>query len=152
MRSLPPPQDVTSSIEGIYTRLLVVRDLASGYVLVAIPALEESAAFVLHVLESLFRWFGPPLVLKSDNGGPFIADEVKAFLRARGGRIPAPGLPATTARSKPGSARSGSARSGRPHPMIAPASGPVTTSKPPSRMRVSFAWMPESRIHRGQAG
>ncbi len=71
-----PPQP----IEGLYKKLLVVRDLASGYVLVAIPALEESANVVLGVLGSLFRWFGPPLVLKSDNGAPFIDDQVKAFL------------------------------------------------------------------------
>ena len=68
-------------IEGLYTRLLVVRDLASGCVLVAIPAIEETAALVLRVLESLFRGFGRPLVLKSDNGPPFIAEEVKDLLR-----------------------------------------------------------------------
>lgn len=71
-------------IEGLYTRLLVVRDLASGCVLVAIPVLEESASLVIRVLESLFRWFGRPLVLKSDNGSPFVAEDVKAFLRREG--------------------------------------------------------------------
>jgi transposase InsO family protein len=68
-------------IEGIYTHLLVVRDLPSGYVLIAIPTIAESATLVVHVLASLFKWFGVPLVLKSDNGGPFITDEVKALLR-----------------------------------------------------------------------
>jgi transposase InsO family protein len=77
-----PPQP----IEGLYTRLFVVRDLASGCVLVAIPALEESATLVIRVLESLFRWFGRPLVLKSDNGSPFIAEDVKDFLRREGVR------------------------------------------------------------------
>lgn len=71
-------------IEGLYTRLLVVRDLASGCVLVAIPTLQESAALVVRVLESLFRWFGKPLVLKSDNGSPFTAQEVKDLLRREG--------------------------------------------------------------------
>jgi transposase InsO family protein len=73
-------------IEGLYTRLLVVRDLASGCVLIAIPALAENAILVVRVLESLFRWFGKPLVLKCDNGSPFIAGEVKDFLRREGVR------------------------------------------------------------------
>ena len=68
-------------IEGLYKRLLVVRDLASGHILVAIPTIEETATLVVRVLESLFRWFGKPLVLKSDNGSPFIAEEVKDLLR-----------------------------------------------------------------------
>jgi hypothetical protein len=68
-------------LEGIYTHLLVVRDLPSGYVLIAIPTIAESATLVVHVLASIFKWFGVPLVLKSDNGGPFITDEVKALLR-----------------------------------------------------------------------
>jgi putative transposase len=71
-------------IEGMYTRLLVVRDLASGYVLMAIPTPQESTTLVAHLLASLFRWFGAPLVLKCDNGGPFITDEVKAVLREYG--------------------------------------------------------------------
>jgi transposase InsO family protein len=68
-------------IEGIYTHLLLVRDLPSGYVLIAIPTIGESASLVVHVLASLFRWIGVPLVLKADNGGPFITDDVKALLR-----------------------------------------------------------------------
>ena len=77
------------------THLLVVRDLASGNVLLATPAPGESASLVVTVLASLFRWFGAPLVLKLDNGGPFITDEIKDLLR-RHGVLPLyspPGLP-----------------------------------------------------------
>jgi putative transposase len=71
-------------IEKHYTHMLTVRDLPSGYVLMAIPTHEQSAAIVLYVLVSLFKWFGVPLVIKFDNGGPFITDEVKALLRKHG--------------------------------------------------------------------
>ena len=76
--------DPPAAIEGLYTKLLVVRDLASGYVLIAIPAMAESASLVVRVLESLFKWLGRPLVLKSDNGGPFVDAEVKALLANQG--------------------------------------------------------------------
>jgi putative transposase len=75
-----PPE----AIERIYTHLLVVRDLASGNVLLAIPTPGESATLVVRVLASLSRWFGAPLVLKLDNGGPFVTDELKALLRQHG--------------------------------------------------------------------
>jgi transposase InsO family protein len=75
-----PPE----TIERIYTHLLIVRDLASGKVLLAIPTPGESATLVITVLASLFRWFGAPLVLKLDNGGPFITDELKDLLRQHG--------------------------------------------------------------------
>lgn len=52
--------------------------------LVAIPTLAESASLVVRILESLFKWCGPPLVIKCDNGGPFIDEEVKALLQLHG--------------------------------------------------------------------
>ncbi len=76
--------DPPEPIEGLYKKLLVVRDLASGKILIAIPAVEASAKLVIAILESLFRWLGPPLVIKCDNGSAFIADEVKACLREHG--------------------------------------------------------------------
>ena len=76
--------DPPAAIEGMYKKLFVVRDLASGYVLLAIPALAESASLVVRLLESLFKWFGKPLVLKSDNGGPFVSEEVQRFLEREG--------------------------------------------------------------------
>jgi transposase InsO family protein len=76
--------DPPAAIEGLYPKLLVVRDLASGYALLAIPAMEATATLVVRILESLFKWFGPPLVLKSDNGGPFVDASVKALLARHG--------------------------------------------------------------------
>jgi transposase InsO family protein len=75
-----PPQP----IEGLYTHLLLVRDLPSGFILMAIPTYGQSTTVVVHILASLFRWFGAPLVIKMDNGGPFITDEVKDLLREHG--------------------------------------------------------------------
>jgi transposase InsO family protein len=67
-------------IEGIYHRLLAVRDLASGCQLLWLPVLDETAPTAGAALEWLFRAWGAPLVLKSDNGSAFIASEVEALL------------------------------------------------------------------------
>jgi transposase len=71
-----PPQP----IEGSYARLLAVRDLASGYQLLWLPVSDESAATALAALEGLFRALGAPLVLKSDNGSAFLAEEFATLL------------------------------------------------------------------------
>lgn len=76
--------DPPAAIEGMYKKLFVVRDLASGYVLLAIPTMGESASLVVRILASLFKWLGKPLVLKCDNGGPFVAEEVQHFLEREG--------------------------------------------------------------------
>jgi transposase InsO family protein len=76
--------DPPGMIEGLYETLLVVRDLASGYVLCAMPTLGERTTAVVGVLESLFRCQGRPLVLKSDNGSAFVAEEVKQLLERHG--------------------------------------------------------------------
>jgi transposase InsO family protein len=73
-----PPQP----IEGTYTRLLVVRDLASGCQLLWLPVPDESAATAAAALTALFRQHGPPLVLKSDNGSAFSAADVATVLTA----------------------------------------------------------------------
>ena len=51
---------------------------------VAIPAIAASATLVIRVLESLFKWFGKPLVIKCDNDGAFV-DEEGARLAREGG-------------------------------------------------------------------
>ena len=79
--------DLPAPIEGLYEKLFIVRDLASGYVVLAIPAWKESAHLVIQMLATLFKWLGKPLVVKADNGGSFISDELKAFLEAAGVRI-----------------------------------------------------------------
>jgi hypothetical protein len=76
--------DPPAPIEKLYKKIFVIRDLASGDVLLAIPTPEESATLVRRVLGSLFKWFGKPLVIKADNGGPFVSEELKAFLQSEG--------------------------------------------------------------------
>ena len=56
---------------------LVVRDLASHYVLAVVPAESESAAVVEETLSRLLLQHGAPLVLKSDNGSAFVAAKTK---------------------------------------------------------------------------
>ena len=67
-------------IDGSYPYLLLLRDLASGRQLLAVPCDSPSSDVVLASLKTLFRWCGWPLVLKMDNGPAFIAEEVKNFL------------------------------------------------------------------------
>lgn len=67
-----PPQ----SVDGIYRALLAVRDLASGMVLDWFPVPDETAVTTRNALLELFLKFGPPLVLKSDNGSAFKANVV----------------------------------------------------------------------------
>lgn len=69
-----------SLIDGTFVRVLVVRDLASGYTLLALPCMGEDSDTVLSGLQSLFDLYGAPLVLKSDNGGAFAETRVQALL------------------------------------------------------------------------
>src|SRR5205814_4329396 len=55
-------------IDGLYRRPLLVRDLASGWQVVALPCDGEGADLVVAPLRSLFQLYGPPLVLKRDKG------------------------------------------------------------------------------------
>jgi len=71
-------------IDGQYRCLLLVRDLASGLQLLALPCDGESAGVMVAVLWFLFQLYGPPLVLKMDNGSAFISSEVKALLQEHG--------------------------------------------------------------------
>ena len=65
-------------------KALVVRDLAAQCVLALVPATSENAEVVVETLERLIAIYGPPLVLKSDNGSGFLA-EATADLRERHG-------------------------------------------------------------------
>jgi hypothetical protein len=67
-------------VDGQYRRLLAVRDLAGGFQLAWLPVVDESARTACDVLVALFRAHGPPLVLKSDNGSAFIADQMRTLL------------------------------------------------------------------------
>lgn len=71
-----PPQP----IDGVYSALLSVRDLASGRQLAWLPVPQATAEQAAACLEALFLEHGPPLVLKSDNGSPFTAEHTVALL------------------------------------------------------------------------
>jgi len=60
-------------VDGVYPYLLTVRDLASHRQLAWQPVASEKATEVVPLLGQLFAEYGPPLVLKSDNGSAFIA-------------------------------------------------------------------------------
>ncbi len=68
-------------IDGRYRYLFAVRDLASGYQLLWWPVPDMTAAVTIEALTMLFTIHGAPLVLKSDNGSAFIADETLQLLR-----------------------------------------------------------------------
>ena len=67
-------------VDGLYRYILNIRDLASGMQLVWLPMEDQSAALADYTLEALFHQYGPPLVLKSDNGSPFIAEDTLKLL------------------------------------------------------------------------
>jgi transposase InsO family protein len=69
-----------SAIDGQYPYLFAVRDLASGCQLLWLPVEAESAAAIIDALTCLFTIYGPPLVLKSDNGSAFIAHDTARLL------------------------------------------------------------------------
>jgi len=72
------------ALDGLYPYLLAVRDLSSGQQLLWLPVAEATAAAVALALEDLFARYGPPLVLKSDNGSAFGAGAVQELLHGRG--------------------------------------------------------------------
>jgi transposase InsO family protein len=71
-------------VDGVFDHVLLVRDLASRFILLAAPCTAQSADAVTFHCRRLFRRCGPPLVLKTDNGSPFIAAETRALGRAHG--------------------------------------------------------------------
>ena len=77
LTTLPP-------VDGVFTYLLAVRDLASGYILAWLPLPEMTAELLLPILRQLFRRHGPPPVLKWDNGSAFRAEAIKHFLEETG--------------------------------------------------------------------
>ena len=67
-------------IEGRYPWILAVKDLASRCQLAWLPLEEATAEAVQATYAQLFAEHGPPLVLKSDNGGPFRDERTKQLL------------------------------------------------------------------------
>jgi hypothetical protein len=72
--------DPPSAIDARFKRLLLVRDLASGNQLAALPINESTSINVLALLTALFLRHGPPLVIKCDNGSQFLTPDVLALL------------------------------------------------------------------------
>lgn len=68
-------------IDGRFGAILAVRDLASGTMLLSLPARHMDAATVCGALVHLFAIHGAPLVLKCDNGSHFTDDAVRALCR-----------------------------------------------------------------------
>jgi hypothetical protein len=72
--------ELEAPIDGEFPFLFVVRDLASGRVLTALPTRSTDHAPVVEELRRLFELWGAPLVLKSDNGSGLVAKEVRDLL------------------------------------------------------------------------
>lgn len=67
--------------EEDFTDLVAVRDLASGLQLLWLPVPAAKAATTVAALVPLFVFYGAPLVLKVENGHPFVIDLTQEFLR-----------------------------------------------------------------------
>jgi hypothetical protein len=71
-------------VDGLYGQIMVVRDLGSGFNLKSLPVAGKSAAMARKVLEDLFIAHGAPLVLKTDGGSEFLAQELRNLLKSYG--------------------------------------------------------------------
>lgn len=74
---------VPHPIDGRYPWILSVRDLASNYHLLTWPVVHANARASADAFTYLFAAFGPPLLLKSDNGSHLKADLVLELLATR---------------------------------------------------------------------
>jgi len=70
-------------LSGGNNRLCLVRDLASGMQLAAVPCRGERANVACRVLAALFLVFGVPLLVKHDRGGAFTAHATQRELGDR---------------------------------------------------------------------
>jgi hypothetical protein len=71
-------------IEGIYTRILSIRDLAGQVPLAWSPVPDESAEHVRLVLAALIAEHGAPLLIKKDNGSALNDCKVNGLLEKNG--------------------------------------------------------------------
>jgi transposase InsO family protein len=71
-------------VEGKYPKILAIRDLASGYMLLTLPCPDATEEAVKDALEALLKEVDAPLVLKTDNGSHFTGRETRRLLAARG--------------------------------------------------------------------
>ncbi len=73
-----------AAIEGRYGAIFAARDLACGEQLLWEPVESEDAREVILMLDVRIAVDNAPLVMKSDNGSAFIAEETKEFLERHG--------------------------------------------------------------------
>lgn len=71
----------TQLVDGSYRQIFAVRDLASHCQLTWQPVTSTGSPEIRPVLHALFLQYGPPLVLKSDNGSAFQAEVTRVFLQ-----------------------------------------------------------------------
>jgi hypothetical protein len=71
---------VERDVDLEFPAILAIRDLASGYQLAWLGVKGLTAEAVIEVLSGLFERHGAPLVLKSDNGSAFLAEQLGASL------------------------------------------------------------------------
>ena len=74
-------------IDGQYRYVLHVRDLASHYHLAALPIVRPTAVGVCDLLRALCAEIAPPLVLKVDNGAPFLSHALRDWAAAVGTQL-----------------------------------------------------------------
>lgn len=81
----PEPEQVWSRVHMDFagpiwgSKWLIMVDAQSKFPIVADMGNNTTASKVCEVLEQVFDWFGPPEMLVSDNGPPFISYEMKQF-------------------------------------------------------------------------
>jgi transposase InsO family protein len=71
-------------VDGVFPRILVARDLASGLQLEALPTLGETAEEACDLLRALILRHGAPLVIKTDNGSAFRSEAFATLLAKHG--------------------------------------------------------------------
>jgi transposase InsO family protein len=74
-------------IDDRYRYVLHVRDLASQYYLAAHPVRRGSARVVCDLVRAICTRAAPPLVLKVDNGSPFVSRALQAWAHRVGTRL-----------------------------------------------------------------
>ena len=94
-------------VDGVSPYLLAVRDLASHRQLAWHPVQTVTAEETLPILLDLFRQYGPPLVLKNDNGSAFIAEMMRHAMLSRSGDPALLSRAATFLQRRPGAEQRG---------------------------------------------
>ena len=72
------------AMEGGYTAFLVVRDLASRKELCNMPVYAQDTKSTEETIQFYLSLYGPPLVIKSDNGSAFISKDFRRALNKMG--------------------------------------------------------------------